>query len=188
MAWLQKWWMPKIVQRLGIEPRTSAVLRPRHDQLDHLCGCWRWRNLYMKPQFQPLPFPTPSHSSTRYCIGHPQHCCYQWNILQRLSLHEFNMSSNIGFSISSCSHLASSSGHKSAMCVHWLKIIVFAFTIYGVDTYDIIYYFVCNYFCKIPQQQFMDSNKTPVILKKNQEIFLTMSLTQSKVQNQDQYM
>ena len=25
------------VQRLGIEPRTSAVLKPRHNQLDHLC-------------------------------------------------------------------------------------------------------------------------------------------------------
>jgi uncharacterized protein YqkB len=62
---------------------------------------------------------------------------------------------------------------------------VFAFTIYGVYMYDIFYYFVFNFFCKIPQQQFMDSNKTPVILKKNQEIFLTMSLTQSKVQNQD---
>ena len=27
----------RIMQRLGIEPRTSAVLKPRHNQLDHLC-------------------------------------------------------------------------------------------------------------------------------------------------------
>ena len=26
------------VQRPGIEPGTSAVLKPRHNQLDHLCG------------------------------------------------------------------------------------------------------------------------------------------------------
>ena len=28
------------IQRLGIELRTSAVLKPRHNQLDHLCKCW----------------------------------------------------------------------------------------------------------------------------------------------------
>ncbi|EJK44018.1 hypothetical protein THAOC_37480, partial [Thalassiosira oceanica] len=28
----------KRIQLLGIEPRTSAVLRPRHNQLDHSCS------------------------------------------------------------------------------------------------------------------------------------------------------
>ena len=28
------------VQRPGIEPGTSAVLKPRHNQLDHLCCCY----------------------------------------------------------------------------------------------------------------------------------------------------
>jgi hypothetical protein len=27
----------KVIQRPGIEPGTSAVLKPRHNQLDHLC-------------------------------------------------------------------------------------------------------------------------------------------------------
>ena len=27
-----------IIQRMGIEPTTSAVLKPRHNQLDHLCA------------------------------------------------------------------------------------------------------------------------------------------------------
>ena len=47
----------KQIQRGGIEPPTSAVLKPRHNQLDHLCLplLGRALKLYTMQQFFPFP-------------------------------------------------------------------------------------------------------------------------------------